>query len=106
MTTGDFDGDGHADLLLGCPLASGDSRVHPGRVYGVRSSQRWAAGTSIAIEKAANFTIAGPAEFGWFGQSVAVSGKLLVVGAPFSRNGTCSSLRIGAPGVGVGCGDA
>ena len=92
MATGDFDGDGHPDLLLGCPLASGDSRVHPGRVYGVASSQHWAAGTSIAIQTAANFTITGPAEFGWFGQSVAMSGKLLVVGAPFARNSRWSSL--------------
>jgi hypothetical protein len=103
----DLDGDGALDLLLGCPQSSfeptapgdGGNYIHRGAVMGFLS---WdGAGQETApmdARRSADFLLNGPADYGWFGQSLAVaevpaaaggSTRLLLVGSPgFRANGT------------------
>ena len=84
LAAGDVNGDGHDDLLLGAPVAN----TYDGRVLAFASSATRAAGDSVDVDAAgaALLDIPSPAPFGWFGQSVAVSNRTLLVGAPFARS--------------------
>ena len=84
----DIDGDGHDDLLLGCPFASAENgAAHGGRVFGVLSSTANVASSEPHdVEQAAALSLSGRDRFEMFGQSMAlVADDMLVVGAPFSR---------------------
>ena len=97
VAAGDVDGDGHRDLLLGCPSAN----EYDGRVLAVASKTTRTAGLVIDVDTrgAADLDLAGPAPhgvgtgYGWFGASVSVSsGGQLLVGAPYHRlNSSCTA---------------
>jgi len=95
LATGDLNGDGHEDLLVGTPFANTLASIHRGAVYGYLSSSSNVRGASISARPGAALYIAGPAEYDWFGQSITLaflpqpSGpatrRLLIVGAPGHR---------------------
>lgn len=107
VATGDIDGDGHNDLLLGCPQAmagDGDQAVHTGSVFGfLASPTSMKGGATLRVDVAGDPALAvnGTAEFGFFGQSLAVvtapaGARILLVGAPYQRtaaNGTVGAVH-------------
>lgn len=98
LSTGDVDGDGRADLLLGAPLANTQAEgVQAGRLFVLLSSasRRPAAGASgmqsVRVLDAASAEAHGSGAFEWFGYHAStarvegVDAPLLLVGAPTFR---------------------
>jgi hypothetical protein len=82
VSAGDADGDGAADLLLGCVAASG----YAGRVVLLTSSSARRAGATIDLDSAPVLAdLHSPEPYGWFGSALAVVGSTLLVGAPYAR---------------------
>ena len=94
LASGDFNGDGFADVLLGAPLADGpdDDRSNAGEAYVIFGGPSPPAEIDLA-ERSADLTLFGKAEGDNFGFTVA-SGDVngdgiddLLVGARFATNG-------------------
>eukprot|EP00656_Telonema_subtile_P047078 TRINITY_DN5387_c0_g1_i6.p1 TRINITY_DN5387_c0_g1~~TRINITY_DN5387_c0_g1_i6.p1 ORF type:complete len:806 (+),score=133.13 TRINITY_DN5387_c0_g1_i6:207-2624(+) len=94
LQSGDLDGDGKLDLIMGCPLWSScpDGCNQIGRVFGLHASQSLLSGAVIDVDSSLEImTIQGPSNYDWFGQSVVAlpGGNSILVGAPGHRwNGT------------------
>ncbi len=89
VSTGDFDGDGIADLMVGARRADIEGASNTGKVYIFLSSETWQKEIDLSIEEA-DFTILGTAETTNLGFSLA-SGNIngddkadLVIGALYS----------------------
>jgi len=88
LSAADVDGDGKPDLIVGCPSANDNA----GRVLAFASSPSRMPGAILDVDATgvAILDISGSA-YDRFGQSIAVVGSTLVVGAPFHRpNASCN----------------
>eukprot|EP01137_Pigoraptor_chileana_P012106 Opistho-2@64067 len=96
LTSGDVDGDGHSDLIVGSPYAHAGGRQR-GAVSAFSSSiiaPRVSGGASLNLAPSdASWTHNGEHDYDWFGYSVSVRNGFLAVGAPTVRicaNADCS----------------
>lgn len=98
LATGDIDGDGKPDLLLGAPFSSqtpSDYLINNGLVAGFISSSKRLSGSRLNCTEAELY-IRGDA-YSWFGASIVVvepfknQGRQLFVGAPGHRKNACKS---------------
>jgi FG-GAP repeat len=89
VTTGDFDGDGNADLIVGARGAEVDTLINTGKVFVFLNSPLWPKQIDLAVDSA-DVTIVGSSDNANLGFSLAVGdinhdGKDdLVIGAPFT----------------------
>jgi hypothetical protein len=103
LSTGDVDGDGMDDLLLGSPMCPpGDGSLSmSGRIWAVQTSSS-PSPRSANVDKAAILSIAGTRHLEWFGQDLAVvpgynnTAPLLVVGAPYHRHNDSCDRNVNA----------
>lgn len=95
LASGDIDGDGVADLLIGAAMSSfrvnvslpDNESIRRGAVFGfVSRPSTPSTVTTFDARRDANLVLEGPSPYGWFGRSIAVYGDLLFVGAPGFRN--------------------
>eukprot|EP00948_MAST-09A_sp_MAST-9A-sp1_P001838 g1838.t1 len=95
-TSQDLNGDGHSDLLLGCPLAQSSLGAHQGRIFGLFSKE--SNGNSFDIEDGNDIHFSGVIDNEWFGRSVASWGKYLFIGAPGHRitDNSNHNINVGA----------
>jgi len=99
LTSGDCDGDGRADLIIGAPLAR-DRGTQRGLAALFLSSTQRSPGGLIPLSEA-DWSAAGEKDYDWFGYHAAVAevpggGRLLLVGAPTanSKEGLQSAGRL------------
>eukprot|EP01063_Lacrimia_lanifica_P009765 TRINITY_DN16645_c0_g2_i1.p1 TRINITY_DN16645_c0_g2~~TRINITY_DN16645_c0_g2_i1.p1 ORF type:complete len:839 (+),score=228.63 TRINITY_DN16645_c0_g2_i1:48-2564(+) len=98
LGTGDINGDGVGDLLMGCPLFSTGAAVRTGKVFGVVSAAAREAGAVVDVDTAADLTVPGQSQYESFGRAVAVvagsnaAPPRLVVGAPGYRTNRTTTV--------------
>ena len=103
LTAADLDGDGGADLVVGCPFSSAKGnaslpdaqRINHGAVFGYLAGRHTA---PVVQRRAADLSIAGQG-YDWLGQAAVswlglADGAWLAVGAPGHRN--ASGVTVGA----------
>ena len=90
VATGDFNGDGIADLMIGAPGAAGSELDRTGRVYIIYGKKTFITGTVIALSTdTADYTILGDSTDQLLGYSVAAGDlnndgkKDCIIGAPY-----------------------
>jgi hypothetical protein len=105
VTASDLDGDGHADLIMGCPMYSetvSSGTFQRGRVFGLVSSSQYGSSVNyvdVDDATAVDLMLTGSSWYEWFGSSVAVVDseadgplkRFMLVGSPGYRNERGSS---------------
>eukprot|EP01062_Namystynia_karyoxenos_P061066 TRINITY_DN52_c0_g1_i1.p1 TRINITY_DN52_c0_g1~~TRINITY_DN52_c0_g1_i1.p1 ORF type:complete len:920 (+),score=309.51 TRINITY_DN52_c0_g1_i1:102-2762(+) len=105
LSTGDLDGDGSPDLLVGAPMSSFKAdpnwadrdSIQRGALFALLAKP--GRGGTVEARSGADLVIEGPAGYGWFGQSAAVTvspagRRLLLVGAPGYRGSNGTAGRV------------
>eukprot|EP00005_Dracoamoeba_jomungandri_P013797 CAMPEP_0174266644 /NCGR_PEP_ID=MMETSP0439-20130205/30978_1 /TAXON_ID=0 /ORGANISM="Stereomyxa ramosa, Strain Chinc5" /LENGTH=861 /DNA_ID=CAMNT_0015353739 /DNA_START=25 /DNA_END=2610 /DNA_ORIENTATION=+ len=95
LASGDLDGDGFKDLVIGSPFASEHNQVQVGTVAVFLSSSRDYSTIKELYVNSSDITLVGGNQSDWFGYSLSVyeAEKLILVSAPNSRkckNPDCS----------------